>query len=74
MMNSIMVRRGQIRLGEQLLITRGFSKATPKMKPFRKHPQTRENRPLIQKQRQINSAHEIAAEKLGLPWRIVSAS
>lgn len=57
-----------------LVITRNLSKATPKMKPFRKHPQVRDNRPLIQKQRKINNEHEIAAEKLGLPWRIVAAS
>eukprot|EP00604_Paraphysomonas_vestita_P002655 CAMPEP_0174819498 /NCGR_PEP_ID=MMETSP1107-20130205/2777_1 /TAXON_ID=36770 /ORGANISM="Paraphysomonas vestita, Strain GFlagA" /LENGTH=252 /DNA_ID=CAMNT_0016033115 /DNA_START=115 /DNA_END=873 /DNA_ORIENTATION=+ len=44
------------------------------MKPFRKHPQTRDNRPLIQKQREINEQHEKAAESLGLPWRIVASS
>lgn len=53
---------------------RHLSKSTPKMKPFRKHPQVRDNRPLIQKQRQINEEHEMNAEKLGLPWRIVAAS
>jgi hypothetical protein len=56
------------------VVTRNLSKSTPKMKPFRKHPQVRENRPLIQKQRKINEEHELAAEKLGLPWRIVAAS
>jgi hypothetical protein len=72
MKSCMMVWRSQGKLGEQL-ITRNLSK-TPKMKPFRKHPQTRDNRPLIQKQRLINNDHEVAAEKSGLPWRIVSAS
>jgi hypothetical protein len=56
------------------MVIRNLSKSTPKMKPFRKHPQVRDNRPLIQKQRKINEEHEMEAEKLGLPWRIVAAS
>lgn len=56
-----------------LIITRNFTKA-PKMKPFRKHPQVRDNRPLVQKRRQINEQHEISAQESGLPWRIVASS
>lgn len=54
------------------IITRNFTKA-PKMKPFRKHPQVRDNRPLVQKRRQINEQHEISAQESGLPWRIVAS-
>ena len=57
-----------------LIINRNFSKATTKKNPFRKHPHTRDNRPLVLKQRQINERHEEAAKAIDLPWRIVTST
>jgi hypothetical protein len=40
----------------------------------RKIIKLRSNRPIIQKQRATNEAHELKAKELGLPWRTIGAT
>jgi hypothetical protein len=53
---------------------RALSTVTSTRSNIRVNPHTRDKRPIIQKQRNINEAHEKAAAELNLPWRIVGAS
>ena len=58
------------------VVARNFAQKAKKKpnKTFRVRPFTRDDRPIIQKQRKINEEHEQLAEGLGLPFRILGAT
>jgi hypothetical protein len=41
---------------------------------YRKHPRLKDNRPIVQKYRDIQVGHEKKAAEAGLDWRIVGAT
>lgn len=84
-MNSIVYRRlSRVSIAPMCsrgLCAAGESTTTPtpdaepeKKKKIRKFKPLKDNRPIIQKQRKVNEDHEVRAQAMGLPWRIVGAT